>query len=303
MIGDASSGAAKEFAHRPVMVSEVVENLRPASGDTVVDVTLGGGGHASLLVERIGSSGTLIGIDRDEDALEAARSNLEPKAGGLKLIHGRMGDVGRIVSELGFDGVDRILADLGVSSYQFDVGGRGFSIRNAGPLDMRMDRSCGASARDLIRESDQVELERIIRDFGEERFAGRISRAIAGRDIETTDELARIVESAVPRRGPRQRIHPATRVFQALRIEVNDELGELERFLDTAPGLLKPGGRLVIISYHSLEDRKVKWAFRELAKGEGFSLPRRKALKPADEEVDSNPRARSAKLRTLERTS
>jgi len=283
------------------MPEEVIENLRPAPGETVVDATVGGGGHAALVLREIAPSGTLIGIDRDEDAIAEAGKKLDSKGGRISLVHGRMSEIGEILVRAGLDGADCILADLGVSSFQFDSGPRGFSIRNDGPLDMRMDRSEGMSAKELIRESDAEDLERIFREYGEERHSRRIARALARRDIATTGELASAVELAIPRARGRQRIHPATRVFQALRIAVNDELAEVSRFVDVAPELLRPGGRLVIISYHSLEDRIVKRAFREHAAGNEFELPRRKALKPSEAEVERNPRARSAKLRVLVR--
>jgi 16S rRNA (cytosine1402-N4)-methyltransferase len=294
--------ARRDRYHLPVMPEEVIENLRPVPGDTVVDATVGGGGHAALILREIAPSGTLIGIDRDEDAIAEAGRALGSHGSSVSLVRGRMGEVREILARMKVDGADCMLADFGVSSFQFDSGGRGFSIRNDGPLDMRMDRSEGQNARDLIREIDAEELERIFREYGEERRSRRIARALAGKDIATTGELASAVELAVPRFRGRQRIHPATRVFQALRIAVNDELGEVARFVDAAPALLRPGGRLVIISYHSLEDRIVKRAFRELASREEFMLPRRKAVKPSEAEVEKNPRARSAKLRALVRS-
>lgn len=287
--------------HLPVMPEEVIENLRPDPGDTAVDVTVGGGGHAALILREIAPSGMLIGIDRDEDAIAEADSTLGSHGSSVSLVRGRMSEVREILGRMKVEGVDCMLADFGVSSFHFDSGDRGFSIRNDGPLDMRMDRSQGQNARELIRESDAEELERIFREYGEERYSRRIAKALAGKDIVTTGELASAVELAVPRFRGRRRIHPATRVFQALRIAVNDELGEVTGFVDVAPTLLRPGGRLVIISYHSLEDRIVKRAFRELASKTDFELPRRKAVKPSEAEVERNPRSRSAKLRTLVR--
>jgi 16S rRNA (cytosine1402-N4)-methyltransferase len=295
------SASRNDRYHLPVMPEEVIENLRPAQGEAVVDATVGGGGHAALILREIAPSGTLIGIDRDEDAIAEAGRALGSKGDNVSLVHGRMSEIGEILKGAGLDGADGILADFGVSSFQFDSGARGFSIRNDGPLDMRMDRSRGISARELISGSDAEDLERLFREYGEERHSRRIARALARQDIATTGELASAVEMAIPRARGRQRIHPATRVFQALRIAVNDELAEVAAFVEAAPGLLRPGGRLVIISYHSLEDRIVKRAFREMAATEEFSLPRRKATKPTDAEVEKNPRARSAKLRTLVR--
>ncbi len=300
MNSSADSISGDDRFHMPVMPDEVMHFLRPSRGETAIDVTLGGGGHAALVVEALGSNGTFIGIDRDKDAIAFAQQRLANAPCSFKLVHGRMGEIGRIAAELGIKGVDCILADLGVSSFQFDRGERGFSIRNDGPLDMRMDASRGIGARELIAGSDADELERIFREYGEERYSRRIARMVAGRDIETTAQLAQEVERAVPR--GRQRIHPATRVFQALRIAVNDELGELAALLADAPAMLNEGGRLVVISYHSLEDRMVKRAFRALAVEARFELPKRKAVKPSDEEVDLNPRSRSAKLRTLVRS-
>jgi len=218
----------------------------------------------------------------------------------VKLVCQRMGELPSVLADLNIEGVDAVLADIGVSSHQLDESTRGFSIKRDGPLDMRME-SKGCTAAELIAESSAEELERMFRDYGEERYSGRIARAIAGRDdIATTAKLAGVVASTVPK-GRRARIHPATRVFQALRIAINDELGELGRFLDTAPGLLRPGGRLAILSYHSLEDRMVKRRFRELAAGGEFELLVKRPLIAGDEEVRRNPRARSAKLRALRR--
>lgn len=291
----------KPFLHQPVMLSEVLENLTPAPGKTMVDVTVGGGGHAAAMLERMANAGMLIGIDRDEDAVRAARQRLCSGEGQVFVEQAHMSRLGDVLARLGVDGVDGILADLGVSSFQLDEASRGFSIRNDGPLDMRMDTHGAMSARELLREHDVADIERIIREYGEERYARSIAAAIAGKDIETTGELVRMIERSVPAKARRQRIHPATRTFQALRIAVNDELSELRSFLMTAPRFLNPGGTLVIISYHSLEDRPVKHSFREWAAGESYVLPRRKAIRPTEEEVSQNARARSAKLRSLKR--
>ena len=287
--------------HLPVMPGEVVEYLQPRPGDTFVDVTLGGAGHARVLLERISQNGTFIGIDRDEDSLKEAKDII-----GLyknaKMVHGRMGDIKNILGELGIKTVDGMLADLGVSSHQFDVVERGFSFRGDAPLDMRMDQTKGESAAELLSGLDEDELVKMLSELGEERYSKRIARAIASSEgIETTAELASLIERAVPPQARYKKIHPATRTFQAIRIAVNDELGELKKFLDSAPWLLSSGGRVAVIAYHSLEDRMVKRSFRELAAGDDFSLPKRKAIKASEEEIDSNPRARSARLRILER--
>jgi 16S rRNA (cytosine1402-N4)-methyltransferase len=302
MTSAAAAELREDFFHLPVMAAEVIDALRLSPGDTVIDVTLGGGGHAALILSAITPSGQLIGIDRDEDALDAARKNLSWASKQTKLVHGMMGDLDKILDRVGISAANGILADLGVSSFQLESAERGFSFRLNGPLDMRMDKSCGKSARDLLSDIDEEELASLISDFGEERYARRIAKALAGRkDLETTTQLAQVVTDAVPRPARSTRIHPATRVFQALRIAVNDELGEIERFLKIAPPALKPGGRLVVVSYHSLEDRMVKRAFRDLAASGEYSLPHRKVKTPSAEEVSKNPRSRSAKMRTLER--
>jgi 16S rRNA (cytosine1402-N4)-methyltransferase len=288
------------FYHSPVMLSEVLEWLGAGPGSVVVDVTLGGGGHADALLKEISPDGVLIGIDRDPDALKSAGERLSWAGDRVKIVKGTFGNLVELLGEIDVDSVDGIVADLGVSSFQFDAGDRGFSFRTDAPLDMRMDPSTGESAADLIERLSESEIRQILIEFGEERFPGRIATALfgAGR-IETTGELAKIVERVVP--GRRGKIHPATQTFQALRIAVNDELGELNKFLDNAPGCLKPGGRMVVISYHSLEDRRVKRSFAARAKSDGFSLPRRKVVMPERKEILENSRARSAKLRVLER--
>ncbi len=286
--------------HTPVMLSEVLEWIDVEHGSLVVDVTLGGGGHADALLKKISPDGVLIGIDRDRDAIESAKKRLAWAGDRVKLVEGTFGVLPYLLDEIGVKSVDGIIADLGVSSFQFDVGERGFSFRADAPLDMRMSSGVGESAADLIERMTEDEIKKILVEFGDERFPGRIATALskAGR-ISTTGELAKIVEGVVP--GRRGRIHPATQTFQALRIAVNDELGELDKFLDEAPKRLRVGGRIIVISYHSLEDRRVKRSFAALAKSEEFSLPRRKVVMPEREETLANPRARSAKLRVLER--
>ncbi len=300
MTGIAGEPVRGEF-HVPVMADAVLNLLKPRPGDVAVDATLGGAGHARIMLEAISPDGLLIGIDRDARAIEEAGAALAASGGRSKLIRARMGELTRVLSELGIEGVDAILADLGVSSHQLNEGGRGFSFMRDGPLDMRMDCGSGMTAADLISGSSAAELEEIIRVYGEERYSRRIANAIAGRrDIDTTAKLSAAINRAVPGRR-NTRINPATRTFQALRIAVNDELGELKNFLDSAPGLLNSGGRLAVLSYHSLEDRMVKRCFRELAGSGDFDLLTKKAMRPGDEEIESNPRSRSAKLRAIRR--
>ena len=302
MTGRAEGAGGAGRYHVPVMLHEVLEFLNLRAGCRAIDATLGGGGHAEAMLEAISPGGELIGIDRDPDAIGAALERLDKPGSRVRLIRGRMGDIGRMMDEGGVDSVDAILADLGVSSFQLDFAARGFSFRNDAPLDMRLDPAEGESAAELVARLSEEELARVIWEFGEERFSRRIARKIKERgSVATTAELAELASMSYPPKARRGRIHPATRTFQALRIAVNDEMGELDRFLEAAPGLLSPGGRMAVISYHSLEDRRVKRAFRELAARGGFLLPVRKAVAPSDDEMRENPRSRSAKLRVLER--
>jgi len=290
--------------HVPVMRAEVLEALAPQRGGLFVDCTLGLGGHASAVLEA--GATTLIGIDRDREALDIARSRLEPWADRVELVHADYRELPRVLDARGAASADGILADIGVSSLQFDGEGRGFSFQRDEPLDMRMDRSTGPTAADVIADLDEEDLANLIYRFGEERFSRRIARAVveARREspVATTGQLAAIVKRAVPRKGYSP-IHPATRTFQALRIEVNGELEGLDRFVDEACARLAPGGRLVVIAFHSLEDRVIKHTLRALAADESRSLRllARKAAQATDEEVAANPRARSAKLRAIER--
>ncbi len=277
------------------MVREVVDLLSGA--DTVVDLTVGAGGHAAALLE----SGTrrVIGVDRDPQALEAAAERLSGYDDRVRLISGRFSDVAEVAEEAGVDHADGVLYDLGVSSMQLDRVERGFSYRGAGPLDMRMGAD-GSSAADVVNEYSEAELERVIRELGEERFARRIAGAIVRArtraPLQSTHELAAVVAAAVPKRrgGP----HPARRAFQAIRIEVNGEIEELAASLPRAVQLLTPGGRLVAISYHSLEDRVVKHTLRN---DERVEVLTKKPMRPSEAEAAENPRARSAKLRAAER--
>jgi 16S rRNA (cytosine1402-N4)-methyltransferase len=290
-------------AHAPVMVTEVLDFLRPSRGGLFVDCTTGLGGHAGATLEA--GATRLLGLDRDLTALAIAREALAPFGDRVELVHADYRELDRVLDERAIAGAAGILADLGVSSMQFDAEGRGFSFRRDEPLDMRMDQSRGPSAADLLREVDETELADVIYRFGEERASRRVARAIvhARRDspIETTGRLAAIVRRAVPHHG-HQRIDPATRTFQALRIWVNRELDGLDAFLAAAARRLLANARFVVITFHSLEDRIVKHTFRAMEKaGDGLRILTKRPLVPADEEVARNPRARSAKLRAIER--
>jgi len=290
--------------HVPVMTAEVLANLRPQGGGLFVDCTVGLGGHAGALLEA--GAGRVIGLDRDGDALAEARTTLARWGDRVDLVHADYRSIAEVLDRRNIAHVDGALADLGVSSMQFDAPGRGFSFRRDEPLDMRMDRTAGETAADLVARSDERELADAIFKYGEERFSRRIARAIVHArgqaPIATTGRLADIVRQAIPRRGP-ARIDPATRTFQALRIWVNRELDGLDRFVETAARRLRAGARLVVITFHSLEDRVVKHTLRALAHGDGavVSVLTRKPLVPSDDEVRANPRARSAKLRAAER--
>jgi 16S rRNA (cytosine1402-N4)-methyltransferase len=289
--------------HEPVMVAEVMDALAPSRGGLFVDCTAGLGGHTRALLEA--GATHVLALDRDPDALAAAREALAPFADRLTLVHADYRDLARVLEERGIDGVDGALADLGVSSMQLDAAGRGFSFRRDEPLDMRMDRSQGRTAAQLLRDVDEQQLADVIFQFGEERHSRRIARAIVGarRDapLTMTGQLAAIVRRAIPHRGY-QRIDPATRTFQALRIWVNQELDGLDGFLAQAAARLRQGARMAVISFHSLEDRIVKHAFRALERsGSAIRVLTKRPLVPSDAEVTRNPRARSAKLRAIER--
>jgi len=290
-------------AHEPVMVAEVLELLQPSRGGRFVDCTTGLGGHSRALLD--GGATHLIGLDRDLSALAIARETLARFGDRVELVHADYRELDRVLDERGVERSAGILADLGVSSMQFDAEGRGFSFRRDEPLDMRMDQSRGPSVADLLRDVEETELADVIYQFGEERASRRVARAIvaARREspIDTTGRLAAIVRRAVPHKG-HQRIDPATRTFQALRIWVNRELEGLDTFLALAAGRLLANARLAVITFHSLEDRIVKHTFRALEKaGEGLRILTKRPLVPADDEVTRNPRARSAKLRAIER--
>lgn len=308
------------FRHIPVLPAEVLHYLAPRPGGIYLDGTVGGAGHAAMILDASAPDGILIGLDRDAEALAAARFKLSPYGERARLFHGNFAGLQEVVAELGLTGIDGFLFDLGVSSHQLDSGERGFSFQQDAPLDMRMDTGSGETAADLVNGLPEEELSRIIREFGEERWAKRIAAFIArAREespVETTARLVDIIKGAIPRGAWEERIHPATRTFQALRIAVNDELGSLERGVTAGLKILNRGGRGVAISFHSLEDRLVKNVFRDFARGCTCpkSLPRcvcnatpqvkvltGKPVTAGDAEIKQNPRARSAKLRAVEK--
>lgn len=290
--------------HRPVLLKEAVDLLVTKDDGLYIDGTLGAGGHAAEILKRLGAEGRLIGIDRDSEILEKARERLGGDA-RVVLHHGAFDEWLDDEAKGGLK-ADGLLLDLGVSSLQFDEGGRGFSFAKDGPLDMRMDASAGETAAEYLERVPEKELETVLKEFGEERFARRIAREVIHvrrqETIETTARLAAIVARAVPRGAWPKRIHPATRTFQALRIAVNRELERLERVLKMAPSILKPGGRMAVISYHSLEDRRVKVAFAEGERAGIWKKLTKKPVVPSEDEVRENPRSRSAKLRAAEYT-
>ena len=318
-----ATAAVAAFDHAPVLATELIDALSPRDDGIYIDGTVGGAGHSGLLLGRAPGA-RLIAIDRDQTALEASRAALAGFGDRAELVHGEYGDLAEILAARGVAQVDGIALDLGVSSPQLDVAERGFSFTRSGPLDMRMDPSSGPTALELIRDTSTDELADLLHTLGEERHARKVARAIHGAlaagKLRTTTDLATAVAAVIPAREQRQsKIHPATRTFQALRIAVNGELDQLERFLAGFPDLLAPGGRCAIISFHSLEDRLVKHRFRDLAwtsslpahiaerAGERTSavceLVSRKAIVAGDAEIAANPRARSARLRVCQRTS
>lgn len=308
------------FAHTSVLLDETIESLRVRADGIYVDGTLGGGGHSLEIAKQLASNGRLIGIDRDEAAITAAGERLADFRGVVSIFRGNYADVPEILKSLGIRAADGILLDLGVSSYQLDTPERGFSYMHDAPLDMRMDQREGRTAGDIVNEASERELFRIIRDYGEERFAQNIAKHIAERRaekrIETTGELVEIIRASIPMKLQKTGGHPAKRTFQALRIELNGELTALKDSLDNLIGLLSDGGRLSVITFHSLEDRIVKAAFKRNEnpctcppdfpvcvcgkKSKGFVVTRKPIL-PSEEEMRENPRAKSAKLRVFER--
>ncbi len=309
--------ASDEGYHVPVLLAETVENLVTDPNGVYVDGTFGGGGHSKAIFEKLGAHGRLISIDRDPDALANSAQWARERSDRVTLVRGNFGNLPNLLAELEVGPVSGILLDLGVSSHQIDEAQRGFSFMKDGPLDMRMDPERGVPASELVNKLSEVELSRVFRDFGEEPRHRRAANAVAVRRatsaIMTTGELAQTLEEALGRRGKK---HPGTKVFQALRIAVNGELDELRSFLDGFSDLLRPGGRVAIISYHSLEDRMVKRAFRDLEPrcrcpreqpvctcGEPGNLRSiaRRAIKPSRGEIGRNSRARSARLRVAEK--
>ena len=302
--------------HVPVLLKEAIDFLAVRRGGTYIDATVGLGGHSLEIAKRLGAPGHLIGLDKDPKALEIARERLEGVVGRGSLVVGQNEDAGWPTIELRHgsfadlandqrrttkDKVDGILADIGVSSLQFGDPARGFSFQAEGPLDMRMNPMSELTAEQVVNQFDERELADLIYEFGEERRSRRIARAIVrSRPILTTAQLAAVISTAA-RSMKHERIHPATRTFQALRIFVNRELDDLRKLLEAAPQLLKPGGRLVVISFHSLEDRIVKDAMREGAKQGQYKLLTKKPVTASEEEIDRNPRSRSAKMRAAER--
>lgn len=291
--------------HQPVMVDEVLELLALRSGAVIVDGTLGTGGHSLAILPRLLPDGMLVGLDRDPQALEIARQRLTEFQPLTRLERGNYRDLSRLLTHLDLSRIDGLLLDLGVSSLQLDRADRGFSFASEGPLDMRMDPSQDATAETLVNTLPAGDLAHLLETLGEERFARRIAQRIVQErrthPITTTKQLAHLVTQAIPPGARHGRLHAATRTFQALRLAVNDELGALEAVLAQLPVLLKPGARAVIITFHSLEDRMVKRAFLEGQARGIWTVLTKKPRRPSVEEAARNPRARSAKLRAVER--
>jgi 16S rRNA (cytosine1402-N4)-methyltransferase len=306
--------AASRVEHVPVLANEVLSYLAPRPAGVYCDATVGYGGHARAILEASGPDGRLVGVDRDPAAIAAAAEALRGYGDRVTLVQAPFARLREVLDGANALPLDGCLIDLGVSSPQLDRAERGFSFRHSGPLDMRMDPGSGETAADYLRRVTPQELEAVLRDFGEERYAGRLARAIVEardrEDLTTTSALAALIARSVPTHERHK--DPATRTFQALRIAINDELGQLERFLADAPGCLRPGGRLVVIAFHSLEDRMVKRRLKALAGERGpyegapsgepvLRLLTRHVVVATDEERARNPRARSAKLRAAER--
>ena len=310
-----------EFVHKSVLLKETIDRLKIKPDGIYVDGTLGGGGHASEVARRLSDKGSIIGIDQDAAAIEAASARLKDFGEKVTIVRSNYCDMKSQLGKLGIDKVDGIVLDLGVSSYQLDTAERGFSYREDAPLDMRMDRRQKMTARDIVNDYEERELYRVIRDYGEDKFAKNIAKHIvAARQkapIETTGQLTEIIRASIPMKFQKKSGHPAKRTFQAIRIELNQELEVLKNSLDAMIDLLNPGGRLCIITFHSLEDRIVKSAFRKnenpctcpsdfpvcvcgkISKG---SIITRKPILPSKEEMEENSRAKSAKLRIFERS-
>ncbi len=311
---------AMEFEHRTVLLDRTIEYLKVVPGGVYVDCTLGGGGHSLEILKRLGEKGRLIGIDRDQNAIKAAGERLASFSDKAVLVHGNFRDIRRIVHGIGITAVDGVVMDLGVSSHQLDQRERGFSYMQDAPLDMRMDRQQSLTAMEVVNTYSEADIARVISGYGEERWARRIAAFIVRERekalIKTTGQLVDIIKAAIPASARRKGPHPAKRTFQALRIEVNDELGILERAVKDGVDLLKSGGRICVITFHSLEDRKIKNIFRELenpctcppkapacvcGKKPVIRAVTRKPVVPDKEEIQQNPRARSAGLRVAEK--
>ncbi|MBR6351489.1 MAG: 16S rRNA (cytosine(1402)-N(4))-methyltransferase RsmH [Firmicutes bacterium] len=309
-----------EFSHLPVLYSEVMDALAVKPDGIYLDGTLGGGGHSEGICQRLSENGTLIGVDRDKDALNAAEKRLQPYKNNKIFVQSNYADVKLILREQGVSGLDGALLDLGVSSFQLDNPERGFSYMHDAPLDMRMNADDSFTAEDVVNGYSEAELTKIIKDYGEERWAARIAQFIvkARKDkrLTSTYELVDVIKAAIPAKARREGPHPAKRTFQAIRIEVNDELGQLERSINDFIDVLNPGGRLVVISFHSLEDRIIKEAFKKrldpctcppefpvcvCGKVADVKKVTGKPVTASEEELEQNPRARSAKLRVLEK--
>ncbi len=310
-----------EFSHIPVMPDECIEGLDIKADGIYVDGTLGGAGHSRLIAERLGPEGMLIGIDRDEDAIAASSKRLEGFSCRTVLVKDEFRNIKRILEDLGVRKIDGALLDLGVSSFQLDEPERGFSYMQDAPLDMRMDRESEFSAYDVVNGYDEKDLARVIKEYGEERWAARIASFIAKarkeKPLETTGELVDEIKKAIPASARRDGPHPAKRTFQAIRIEVNDELDTLSGALEDFMDVLAEGGRLCVITFHSLEDRIAKEAFRKrlspctcppefpvcvCGKTADIKKITKKPLRPSEEELGENPRSRSAKVRIIEKT-
>ena len=310
------------FRHTSVLLEPSIEQLQIRPNGIYVDGTLGGGGHSYHIAERLTEDGRLIGIDRDEDAICAASKRLEPFTDRVTIVKNTYGNIREVLDRLEISQVDGILLDLGVSSYQLDTAERGFSYMADAPLDMRMDREESRTAWDIVNTYSEQELFRVIRDYGEDRFAKNIAKHIVKqreeKPVETTGELVKIIQGAIPMKVQKTGGHPAKRTFQAIRIELNRELTVIDEVIDTMIDVLKPGGRLCIITFHSLEDRIVKSRFRTAEnpcicprefpvcvcgrKSKGHVVTRKPIL-PSETEMEENPRARSAKLRVFEKES
>jgi 16S rRNA (cytosine1402-N4)-methyltransferase len=308
-----------EFKHVSVLLDEAIEGLNIKEDGIYVDCTLGGAGHSSEILKRLSSKGRLIGIDQDKDALSAAREKLKDYS-NVTFVHDNFTNIVEILNDLNIHGVDGVLADLGVSSYQLDEGERGFSYMQDAPLDMRMNRDSSFSAYDVVNSYCEEDIYKVIRDYGEEKFASRIAKFIVERrkdkPVSTTLELVDIIKAAIPAKARREGPHPAKRTFQAIRIEVNKELEILNRAVEGAVNKLNNKGRIAIITFHSLEDRIIKNKFKELedpctcpkdfpmcvcGKTAKIKIVTKKPVEPSKEEIEDNPRSRSAKLRVAER--